>query len=255
MANAQNKAVFRATSVSLFLAKIEELKKIEVESGNDADFIFRGQRTRDPLIPRIARLKPKGKMVEVERLMMEEFERQILPFVDHEPHGPWDLLALAQHHHLPTRLLDWTYSALAALWFCVEQSPVIDKSGFNDGVVWIFKTTKEDFVDFQTDENPYSPSRTRIFRPRFISRRIMAQSGLFTCHKRTKEGSFVPLEKNKNYKQRLVMIDIAGDKFSCMKEQLWTSGITNLALFPDLDGLTGNLEMRYFHSPKSVQNR
>jgi hypothetical protein len=46
------------------------------------------------------------------------------------------------------------------------------------------------------------------------------------------------------------MIDIAGEKFSSIREQLWTSGITNLTLFPDLDGLAGDLEIRYFHGPK-----
>jgi hypothetical protein len=251
MATAKTRTVYRATSVSSFLALIEKLKEVEVKSGNEADFIFRGQSEQNPLIPRIARLDPKGDLREVERLIMGDFKRQVLLFAEHEPRDEWDLLALAQHHRLPTRLLDWSYSALAALWFCVRKPPKMDKGrAVLDGEVWVFKTEATDFVDFETPGSPYSQAITRIFRPRFVSRRIMAQSGLFTCHKRLKSGHFVPLEKNTTYKRRLVKIEITGDKFLAIREQLWASGVTNLALFPDLDGLAGYLETRYFHDPK-----
>jgi hypothetical protein len=46
-------------SVSSFLALIEKEKAAEGHKGNRADFIFRGQPTDNPLIPRIRRLHPK----------------------------------------------------------------------------------------------------------------------------------------------------------------------------------------------------
>src|SRR5208282_238966 len=134
-------------SVSQFLAFVEKAKRAEEADDNKADFIYRGQREDKPLRPRLGRLVPKGRRKKIERLMFDEFKRTSIALTDLQPETDWDFLAVAQHHNLPTRLLDWTSSALAALWFAVEKEPVEIEDKEQDAVVWMLKTRVEDFID------------------------------------------------------------------------------------------------------------
>ncbi len=166
-------------TVQDFVALVDQEKDTAEKSGNDVDFLFRGQRRDLPLLPKLARLELRGEIQNIEKLIIDEFRRTSLPLSEFKPENDWDLLALAQHHGLPTRLLDWTYSALAALWFTVQKPP----HNKENGVVWILKP---DVEDFRTDTEKYGPLSnrvTKIFRPKIISRRISAQAGAFTVHK------------------------------------------------------------------------
>lgn len=105
--------------------------------------LFRGQVEDLPLVPKIGRLEVDRPVIEAERAIFDNFKQQALPFLDRTPDSEWEWLAIAQHHGLPTRLLDWALNPLVALWFAVASPP---KSKLN-GVVWAFKPQPDDFIN------------------------------------------------------------------------------------------------------------
>lgn len=235
------------TSISQLLDHVEREKTTEESAGNTADFIFRGQPLDRPLLPRLARIVTKGRFLNTESLILREFERTSVPVADFQPATAWDRVALAQHHGLPTRLLDWTYSALASLWFALPQARPSDDISLKEGVIWLLKTRVEDFIDETTRETPFDNGTTRLYRPKLITRRIAAQAGLFTVHKVMPGETLVALEKNRHFKNRLIKFIIPPRSFSLLKKQLNGCGVNHFSLFPDLDGLCKYLEWRYFH--------
>src|SRR3954465_2861917 len=86
--------------------------------------VFRGLARSDySNITSLARLE--GDYPALERHLLRNFRK----YAYQRAPGPtiWDWLALGQHHGLPTRLLDWTFSPLLALHFPTPPWPDDDR--------------------------------------------------------------------------------------------------------------------------------
>jgi hypothetical protein len=219
---------------------------VETTLTDQSDVLFRGQGGDWPLLPSLVRQRPThGDLLATEQSMLAEFQRHSVPHLHATPQTTWDWLALAQHHGLPTRLIDWSLNPLASLWFAVHRPT----QGSGDGILWVLRPDPDDFAD-DTDKTVLQCTRHCVFAPRHLTHRITAQVGWFTVHKAwTEEPMFEPLDKSTVLAPKLTRIVIPRRKFAHLRFYLDRYGINNASVFPDLDGLCAHLRWKYFYLP------
>ena len=200
------------------------------------------------MLPKIARLhlRPKTSLLETERQLLTDFKLQAPSFLHLIPDTDWDWLSLAQHYGMATRLLDWTSNPLAALWFAVERPAATQcppKKDKPSAVVWVFDPAKKDYVDQSSTDSPFTGERTKVFRPKHIDRRIIAQSGWFTVHKYILgKKNFVPLERQARYRSALTKVVIPPECFCDIRYDLDRCGVNAASMLTDLSGLCRHVE-------------
>lgn len=209
---------------------IDIIKRICVHGGR---YLFRGQLESDKLMPSVFRpaAKIEYKKKGIEAKMLDDFKRRGRPFISIEPQSECEWLALSQHHGMPTRFLDWTSSALAALWFTVSDTRQDKKN--DNGIIWAlsFNDNKKEVVTLKEADKPFEIKIVKIIRPRHIERRFVAQGGFFTIHPNN-----TPLEKS-GFKKKLTKILVPRKQFDDIRFLVNVCGTNQVSLFPDFDGL------------------
>jgi hypothetical protein len=230
--------------------------------------VYRGDRdARWPLLTSLDKLggaaKPHSK-ADLEEHILRNFIRYSRPYFTHPPVNEWEVLVAAQHHGLPTRLLDWTYSPLVAAHFATLSG---DQS--SDRVVWrldwksvhrSFKLPElalliQDLEGILGDERPLTPWRlfagqaeirefACMLEPPSLNARIVAQSSTFTlCSE--KRQSFDRFLEGHGLGSALTKFVIPAKETARFRDQLDLVSVDERRLFPDLDGVAAEMKRYY----------
>ena len=195
-----------------------------------SDWIFRGHADLGwELIPKAGASPISGH----EAALFESWKRRAVEHVASQFASDWDWLAIAQHHGLATRLLDWTTNPLNAAYFAVREHragpAVIHAAKFEEPFTKSAETVLNEPLKFGS---------VGILRPRGVVPRIVRQGGLFTVHG-PPERSLESLTRDRIVK--LKQIVVAESYRPKLLVELARYGINSASLFPDLDGLSAYL--------------
>lgn len=213
------------------------------------------------LLPKAYRLADYS---ETEPLL--DFNQNACAYVDTKSLGAWDMYFLAQHHGIPTRLLDWTESFIAALYFSMrdrkaDATPcvwVLDPSKLNkhlinyDGLIvpsntprdslWLPDAAHEVRRLEGVDGFAYCNQTPLAIWPRRSNKRIVAQHGVFTVHGVDR----IPLDIALGSEPCvLARIDVHLDRKDNIEHMLRALGLKHSVLFPDLDSYVKDLQDYY----------
>jgi hypothetical protein len=196
-------------------------------------WIFRGQLQHWPLKPSVGR--NEGYKPSRELQLFNEFKRLARPMTGSAPDlSEWDWLFIAQHHGLPTRLLDWTTNPLVAAYFACQASP----KGKRQGEIIAVQVNDVGLLDTASQTNgPFGIDQTGFVYPSAVAARIASQRGLFSVH----------AEPSKNWilRNKTERFSIEADDKARFLGYLYGLGVDAAMVMADLDGLAANLSWRY----------
>src|SRR5215212_4101376 len=224
--------------------------------------LYRGQKDiSKTLLPTLGRYMPsylergldketaKQELFSAESAVMRIFRKQSAAYLGYIPDNGWELWSIAQHHGVPTRLLDWTLSPLVALFFAVEE-----EQWTGDSVVYALQPKNSEIsIVEETTSQPYETKGLRTFEPAHDTVRVHAQSAFFTIQ----QYPTIPLDMHRLYgippggpsdarepvtgpltdTDHIWSLRIKGSARREIRIILFNYGITRKLLFPELDGL------------------
>ena len=238
-----------------------------------SDFVYRGLADHTWVDLKTSLMRLGGNYAAVERPLLRNFRKYAqtgwLP-----AGGDWLHLAVAQHHGLPTRVLDWTVSPQVAVHFATAEQQHYDKNGviwcidvvearnllptklldiLHNEYAYLFSVemlekhirTLEEFDDLAAEKGPF----VLFFEPPSLDARIVNQGAIMSVMPGPNLTVGDLLRHQPNLYRRII---IPKDLKWEVRDKLDQDNITERMLFPGLGGLSTWLK-RYY-GPGPAQN-
>lgn len=256
------------TTASSWASLLEELYRESWDPAlqrHRSPFVYRGMPdAASNLRPSLMRLAGEREVAKLEGHLLRNF-RKYAHADSAAGDSIWNWLALAAHHGLPTRLLDWTYSPFVALHFATADISQYDR----DAVIWCVNHGETNrrlpqelrkeldtegsnvfTVDILNNVARSLQELERLSREPFVvfleppslDDRIVNQFALFSLMSTPTEAVDVWFASHGDVARRII---IPGDMKWEVRDKLDQAGITERVLFPGLDGLTAWLTRYY----------
>jgi hypothetical protein len=263
----------RITSLGQFIDAVTPDQPDPVTGRRRDTGIYRGAAdARAPLLTTLDRLggvSPPHTKADLEEYVLRNYIRYARPFERTSRMNDWEELVSAQHHAVPTRLLDWSYSPLVAAFFATrtEDGSPADRavwrldwqkvhrafgfpplalmtsdleSLFGDGS----HTSPWQFFGRRPDAEEGGRPFACLVEPPSLDQRIVAQAAVFTmCSDKTH--SFDEFLSSHGLRDALTKYVIPAGSVVELRDQLDLVGIDERRLFPDLDGVAAQLRRYY----------
>jgi hypothetical protein len=229
-------------------------------------YAFRGSGAPHTLVNSLVRLA-KGR-IEVPRLelsLLRNFRKYAHDAASNRLESIWHTLAVAQHHGLPTRLTDWTYSPFVALHFATLDPATYDCDGMVSCVNFVeahkllpgrLRTileeensdtlTVEMLTEFKSLSSFDSLSRetfVAFIEPPSLDARIINQFALFSLMSSPSASLEEWMRAHPALCRRVI---VPAELKWEIRDKLDQANINERTLFPGLDGLSRWLVRYYF---------
>ena len=229
--------------------------------------IYRGASEADaPLLTTLDRLggtSPSHTKADLEEHVLRNFIRYSRPHLGTESVDEWELLVSAQHHGVPTRLLDWTYSPLVAAFFAtrpnddgcdravwrLDWQAVHVAFGFPPLALLIKDLDALPGWGSLTPWKLFARSRKEppfacVLEPPSLDQRIVAQAAVFTLCS-DKWASFDAFLASHDLASAITKYVFPKKEIARLRDQLDLVGVDERRLFPDLDGVAAAIRRYY----------
>ncbi len=180
-----------------------------------------------------------------------------IPFTYEKSFDFLNIMSIAQHHGIPTRMIDWTDNPLVAAYFAAEDMDLIKSCSSEYISVWALNVHGFDYLTGSSNfEKPGIKRPFHVLRPpSYYADYIKAQKGLFVFSEQINPPLFnetsIGLEELINDHDFCNTSQTLLYKFNLKKNQvpdllecLDLDGINASTIYPDLHGVVKHMKIR-----------